>query len=128
VNIIQEFRAYYSGSLETVTEAFVAEHFPHYLEMSYSERFTSPSFGEESIAEQTRRVRLGLAKMLPLATQNNVIVCSHFSVINIIGNIIANNHDLATYGEARFKVPEGGVITLQADPGALREALANSAE
>ena len=113
VNIIPEFRAYHSGSFENVTEEYIRTHYPSYLALSYSQRFTSPTFGEESIADQAKRVRIGLLKLLRLGDDTHVVICSHFSVINIIGNMVQNNFDLTTYGEGRFAVAEGGLLTLR---------------
>lgn len=126
VNVIPEFRAYHSGSLENLTEAYIATHYPNYLTLSYSARFTSPLFDEESLAEQTKRVKIGIRKMLPLVASPDAVICSHFSVINIIANIVVNNFDLTTYGEGRFAVPEGGLLTLHAYDSQLREALRDS--
>lgn len=123
VRIIEEFRAYHSGKFEVVMEVFIQEHFPKYLEKTYAERFNAPEFGEESIADQASRVRKGMMKMLHLATEDVVIVSTHYSVINIIANIVCGNQDASTYGLGRFDVAEGGLLTLRCDPVALLATL-----
>jgi broad specificity phosphatase PhoE len=94
------------------------------MEMSYAERFTPPRFGEESIPEQTARVKSGLKKMLSQPLTQNVIICTHYSVINIIANIANRNYDLATYADGRFHVEEGHLCTLTVDPQTMREGCA----
>lgn len=119
VCIIPEFRAYHSGKFEDMSIADVELHFPRYANASYSDRFLAPEFGEESIDAQTRRVRIGITKMLDVVSAGNIVVSTHYSVINIMGNIAGGNADIATYGQGRFDVLEGGLVILQTDPTAL---------
>jgi broad specificity phosphatase PhoE len=114
-NIIPELRAYYSGLFEEATEADMEAHHPRYLRMTYAERFTPPMFGEESIADQTIRVLRGLRKILPLLSSPNAIISTHYSVINIIANVLTENYDLTTYAHGLFDLPEGGIIALQVE-------------
>lgn len=113
--VIPEFRAYHSGRFETVTDAFIKENFPQYLELSYAEKFNDPKFGEESIAEQATRVRRGLLKMFGLPTTEDTVICSHYSVIKIICNLVARNFNVATYGKGDLEISEGGIIRLSVD-------------
>lgn len=113
---IEEFRAYDSGSFEAVTEDFIRVNFPEYLVRSYAERFISPQFGEESVSEQVARVRAGFIKMLQMARKDNVVVCAHFSVINIIANLAAGNRDLLGNASGLFEVDEGGLLIIDIDP------------
>lgn len=124
--IVPEFRAYHSGLLENKTETEVRNAHPAYVTASYKERFVSPRFGEESIEEQARRVRIGLMGVLDCETKNCVIV-THYSVINIIAGIVSNELDVKRYAEGLIDVPEGGVVRLSADRVGLDHALAPKA-
>jgi hypothetical protein len=61
--------------------------------------------------------------MLRLSDGQHLVVCSHFSVINIIGNLAESNLDLETYGYGRFDIQEGGLLTLRVDVDRLKEVL-----
>ncbi len=115
IQIIEEFRAYHSGQFENKTESFVKENFPHYLDLSYAQKFNNPKFDEESIAQQTLRVRRGLLRMLDMPMGETVAICSHFSVIKIIYNLVARNFDVSSYGIGDLEVLEGGIIPLDID-------------
>lgn len=115
ITTIDDFRAYHSGQFESATEAFIKNHYPNYLAMTYAERFISPVYGEESLLEQTIRVRRGLVIALSQATRDNVLVCSHFSVINVIANLVNGNNDIATYGSGTYDIAEGCLLQFRLD-------------
>lgn len=116
---VPEFRAYHSGQLEEATEVFVRKNFPEYAELTYSEKFNTPRYGEESIAYQAMRVRRGLVQLLSLPQSCEAVVCSHYSVITIICNLVARNFNLATYGAGDLEISEGGLIKLSVNPKVL---------
>lgn len=109
---ISDFRAYHSGALEDKSEEFVIKMYPGYENLPYRDRFLRPKFGEESITEQAIRVRRGLNTLLEKCSGGDVCICTHYSVINIIGHLAAGNMHSETYGDGSFDVPEGGFIAL----------------
>jgi broad specificity phosphatase PhoE len=111
--VIDELRAYHSGLLEHQTAASVREQHPDYPTLSFRDRFLNPRFGEESIFEQTVRVKTGLRSLLGKFSGERLCVCTHYSVINILANIAVGNFDHTSYGDGHFDVDEGQHIAVE---------------
>lgn len=113
INVVHEFVSPHSGEFEDKQEKFLRDNYPEYFQISFKERFTYPKYGEESIFDQTYRVAEGFLKVLRAATEKKVFIATHFSVINIIGNIVRGNRDIPSYAEGKFDLNEGEFIELQ---------------
>lgn len=122
IHILDEFRAYQSGIFEEATEASIRERHPEYLSLSYRERFLQPRFGEESIAEQAKRVATGLPTVLRQGGKEPVVV-AHYSTINIIAHISMLNWDQSEYANGVYDLEEGGFIRITIDPAAVEIGL-----
>ena len=116
------FTAYHSGYFEDKTDKFVREFHPEYLQLSYGERFLKPIHGEESIAYQRARVAAGLFRILA-GRKVDILISTHYSVINMLGNLIRLEFDLQPYAEGRFDVPLGGYLRLAVDVESLGDFL-----
>lgn len=121
--VVEELRAYHSGQFEDKTDAFMQANHSAYCNLSFADRFSAPQFGEESIVDQTRRVRRGFATLLDLATCDDAVLCTHYSVINIVANIVTGNSNVTTYGDGIFDVAEGACLTFTFDEDAVRNEL-----
>ncbi|TDB93196.1 histidine phosphatase family protein [Actinomadura sp. 7K534] len=122
VRIVEEFRAYHSGIFEGKTEAFVREQCPHYMDLSYRERFLRPRFEEESVDAQAGRVGKGLVKVLREGSQTSMVV-AHYSTINIIAHISSLNWNKGTYADGVYDLKEGAFINVTIDPVAVMTGL-----
>lgn len=111
VEVVPEFIAYHSGDFEDKHEAEIRSSHPSYLTKSYRDRFLKPNFNEESIADQTTRVKRGLSDIL-LSGHSLVVIVAHYSVINVIANVASGNLDVDSYADGRFEIAEGGYITV----------------
>jgi alpha-ribazole phosphatase len=123
VVILDEIRAYHSGTFEDKSETYVRTYYPAYTDKTFKERFVNPEFGEESISAQALRVRRGLLRILEAATANAVVV-THYSVINIVAGLVALDFDPNHYAEGRIDISEGGLLHLVVEREKLRHALA----
>ncbi|PBD00828.1 broad specificity phosphatase PhoE [Streptomyces sp. Ag82_O1-15] len=115
VRIVEEFRAYHSGFFEEKTEAFIREHNPEYMSLSYRDRFLRPYFDEESMEAQASRVERGILRVLGEGAPISVIV-AHYSTINIIAHIGSLNWETDTYADGTYDVAEGAFIRKRVDP------------
>lgn len=122
IEVIEEFRPYYSGIFEEEMEDVVREHYPSYVSLSYRERFISPSYGEESIAAQVDRVGRGLLRLLRSKYSTSIIV-AHYSTINIIAHVSALNWDVTSYADGTYDLEEGGYLRVSVDPVAVAAGL-----
>ena len=119
VRIVPEFIAYHSGDFENRYEADIRSTHPDYLTKSYRARFLSPQFNEESIAEQTARIRRGLDRVLA-SHHPLVVISAHYSVINVIANVVSGNTDIDSYADGRFDIAEGGFIRIPVEAAELQ--------
>jgi len=110
--VVPDFIAYHSGDFEDQHETDIQRSHPTYLNKSYRERFLKPQFNEESIADQTARVKRGLDAIL-LSERSLVVIVAHYSVINVIANVASGNADIDSYADGRFDIAEGGCIKIQ---------------
>ncbi|MER5486658.1 histidine phosphatase family protein [Streptomyces sp. NPDC002812] len=115
VRIVEEFRAYHSGFFEEKTEAFIREHNPEYMSLTYRDRFMRPHFDEESMEAQASRVKRGILRVLGEGDPISVIV-AHYSTINIIAHISSLNWETETYADGTYDVAEGAFIRKMVDP------------
>ncbi|GAA4056603.1 hypothetical protein GCM10023065_01610 [Microbacterium laevaniformans] len=120
---ISAFRAFHSGIFEDATESYIRERHPEYLELTYRQRFLNPRYGEESIHAQVRRVAGGLFDVLDTDDEQLVIV-SHYSSMNIIANIGVRNWRVDTHADGAYDIALGSYFRLLIDPGAVREDIA----
>lgn len=126
IAIINDFTAYHSGAMEELRESEISVNHPEYLEQSFSERFLSPRFGEESLVEQARRVARGLASALRMASDGNapsIVIVGHYSSINAIGHMATNSWDVRTYGLGTFDLEDGEFLRLSIDASFLGKRL-----
>lgn len=123
IHVIDEFKAYHSGQFENVTEAYVREQYPWYLERTFRDRFLEPGFGEESIGAQAGRVASGLAHALG-AYQGTLVIVAHYSSINIIAHLVAGNFEPLTYADGTYNLRDGEFIRLPFNPSVVRANLA----
>ncbi|HOU23502.1 MAG TPA: histidine phosphatase family protein [Anaerolineae bacterium] len=126
IAIIDDFTAYHSGAMEELRESEISVKHPGYLEQSYSERFLSPRFGEESLVEQARRVARGLASALRVASDANarsIVIVGHYSSINSIAHMATNSWDVRTYGLGAFDLEDGELLRLSIDSSFLGSRL-----
>lgn len=110
--LIEEFKPYYSGDMEELRDSYVKNQFPQYYQSSFSEKFLNPKFGEESLGEQVQRVCPGVVKLLAFAESEPVVLCTHYSVIQIICNTLNLEHDLSKIGRGNFDLGEGAYLHL----------------
>lgn len=113
-SIVEEFTAYHSGHFEDKTIDYVNSVDPTYTTRSFRDRFVHPNYGEESIYEQTERIRRGLDRLLSECIahgHDHVLLCAHFSTINVLFNLLSGNPDVASYAEGKIDVKEGGYAT-----------------
>lgn len=118
VQVVDDLRAYHSGTMEDLTEDYIRERHPTYLGLSFRERFLQPAFGEESMADQAQRVAHGLARVLQASVGTTVVV-AHYSSINIVANLVSRNFAIHTYADGIYDLPDGGYIRLTMNPAAV---------
>ena len=109
--MIRLFREFFPSPVED----FIKNKYPEYLKQSFKERFCIPKYNEESIVQQTHRVLYGLKKTFSMHLSGDIIVSTHFSVINIIANFINENFDYDSYAEGNFNISEGDFLKLEFD-------------
>jgi broad specificity phosphatase PhoE len=120
---VQEFRAYHSGFFEDKKEEFIEMNYPEYLTKTFPEKFYNPIYGEESIAAQVERVKRGLLAVYSYEISGPIIICTHFSVINVIANLAVNNLDISTYGNGIFNIEIGELLRLNVERDTLLSSL-----
>lgn len=113
--LVSEFRAFHSGSYETVTEEFIRQTHPEYLGLSYRDRFLRPRFNEESIELQVVRVARGLHRIL-MQRDPSLVIVTHYSSLNIIANLGVRQWDLEAHADGAYDVALGGYLRLAIDP------------
>ena len=121
---IHELLAYHSGEFEDLTEKDIHELHPEYLRLSYSQRFLNPRYGEESIESQARRVAIGLSRILDDEPTTAVVV-AHYSSINAMAHMAADNWDYRTYGAGVFHLEDGEFLRVTLDEGLLQQRLSH---
>jgi broad specificity phosphatase PhoE len=111
--LIEQFIPYHFGDFEEKSDSWVKENMEWYYNGSFKSAFLHPKYGEEGIASQTQRIGPGLTQLLKLQTSTPLILSSHYSVIQVICNIIFLNHDISTFVNGYFDLRCGEFIDIR---------------
>lgn len=115
-NILYNLTTYYSGKFENLTIREMKSKHADYMNLSYSQKFLDPKFGEESIYEQTKRVSIEFQNLLEECDDNSyILLCSHYSVINILMSIFHDNYEISKYSTGKYQILEGKYYHVEID-------------
>lgn len=110
--VIEQFEPYHSGFFEHLRDSDVKNYWPQYYESGFKNRFANPLHGEESIISQANRILPGLGYMLAESLTQDLVLCTHCSVMNVIGYFLLGVPVSLDYVDGDFEVSEGQYIEL----------------
>jgi broad specificity phosphatase PhoE len=110
--LISEFEPYHSGFFESLRDSDVKAGWPEYYDLDFKRKFLNPRYGEESIYTQAQRILPGIGLMLSQSNGHDIVLCTHCSVMNVIGCFLLGNTDATSYANGTFEVCESQYVEM----------------